>query len=120
MSYFIGEFSAISNLSIYTLRYYEKEQLIIVEHDAIGRRRYTEADVNWILFIKRLKETGMSIKDIKQYAALRYEGDSTLHERLGILEKHRLFVLAEKEKWESNLKNLDEKIKIYKEKITEL
>ena len=65
MSYSIGDFSAIINLSIDTLRYYEKEQLIIVERDVAGRRRYIEEDVGWILFIIKLKDTGMPIKKDK-------------------------------------------------------
>ncbi|WP_088187128.1 MerR family DNA-binding transcriptional regulator [Desulfosporosinus sp. FKA] len=42
MSYSIGEFLKIISLSIDTLRYYEKEQLILVERDTVGRRRYTQ------------------------------------------------------------------------------
>lgn len=103
MDYSIGKFSAIVNLSIDTLRYYEKEKLILVKRDAVGRRNYTEADITWILFIKRLKETGMPIKEIKEYASLRYKGDSSMIQRLHMLEKHRLLVLEEKAKWEFNL-----------------
>ena len=33
-------------------------------------------------FIKRLKETGMPIKEIKKYAVLRAKGDDTLSERM--------------------------------------
>ncbi|SHN70375.1 MerR family transcriptional regulator [Desulfovibrio litoralis] len=66
MKYFIGEFATLVSLSAHTLRYYEKEQLLIVERDTGGRRYYTEKDVTWILFIKKLKETGMSIKEIKK------------------------------------------------------
>lgn len=117
MSYTIGEFSKITSLSTYTLRYYETEKLIIVGRDAGGRRCYSQEDINWIFFIKRLKETGMPIKDIKKYAYLRYKGDSTVIERLHMLEKHRLFALEEKEKWQTNLANLEEKIKVYKEMI---
>lgn len=120
MSYSIGEFSGIINLSIDTLRYYEKEQLIFVERDEAGRRRYTEADVNWILFIKRLKDTGMAIKKIREYAFLRYKGDSTILQRLQMLEQHRLLVLEEKAKWEANLKHLEEKISIYKSKLAKI
>ncbi|HBE81005.1 MAG TPA: MerR family transcriptional regulator [Firmicutes bacterium] len=119
MSYSIGEFSAIINLSIDTLRYYEKEQLILVMRDVAGRRRYTEADIGWILFIKKLKETGMPIQRMKKYASLRYQGDFTLAERLKMLEQHRLLVLEKKAKWESNLERLEEKIDIYKNKIAE-
>lgn len=120
MGYSIGEFSKISNLSIHTLRYYEKEQLIIVGRDSANRRCYTEEDIGWILFIKRLKETGMPIKDIKKYAILRYEGDSTMIQRLNMLKEHRTLVCKEKGKWESNLINLEKKIKIYEERISQM
>lgn len=69
------------------------------------------------MFIKRLKETGMAIKEIKEYADLRYQGDMTMQSRLDMLTKHRLFVLAEKKKWDDNLKHLDDKIRIYEENL---
>ncbi|MBP2660273.1 MAG: transcriptional regulator, MerR family [Firmicutes bacterium] len=59
----------------------------------------------------------MSIKDITQYALLRYQGDSTITQRLEILEKQKQKVTVEKEKWETNLCNLEEKIAIYKSKL---
>jgi len=118
MNYSIGQFSNITNMNSPTLRYYEKEQLLIVSRDSGGRRLYTAEDVAWILFIKKLKDTGMSIKDIREYALLRYQGDSTMQQRLAILEKHKLAVVEEKIKWETNLLNLDEKIKIYKNKLS--
>lgn len=119
MSYSIGEFSVLTGVSIDTLRYYEKERLITVERNGGGRRRYTDADARWIAFIKRLKETGMPIREIRHYALLRYEGDSTLRERLGILREHRRYVLAQKKTWEDHLKQLNKKMKIYEEKIIE-
>jgi DNA-binding transcriptional MerR regulator len=119
MNYSIGEFSKITNLSAPTLRYYEKEQLLRVSRDSTKRRLYTSEDIAWLLFIKRLKDTGMPIKKIREYALLRYQGDSTLEQRLELLEKHRLAVSEEKSTWETNLLNLDEKIKTYKQKIAE-
>ncbi len=117
MHYSIGQFSDITQISIDTLRYYEKEELIFVERNAAGRRCYTENDVQWILFIRRLKETGMPIKEIRRYAALRYQGDSTMEERLKLLKRHQEYVLAEKKKWESHLTHLEDKIKIYENRI---
>jgi DNA-binding transcriptional MerR regulator len=117
MSYSIGEFSKLSGISIDTLRYYEKEKLIVVERDSSSRRKYTDLDIQWIAFIKRLKETGMPIKQIRRYAVLRYQGDSTLRERLVMLKEHRSYVVAQKESWDANLKHLDEKMKTYEEKI---
>ncbi|MFD2617858.1 MerR family transcriptional regulator [Terrilactibacillus laevilacticus] len=113
MSYSIGTFAEIVNLSIDTLRYYEKEGLIIPERDEHNRRTYTEKDREWIAFILRLKETAMPIKKIKEYARLRYEGDSTMKERRAMLEQHRLFIIEEKKKLEENLKHLDKKILTY-------
>ena len=71
MDYSIGEFSKVTGLGIHTLRYYEHENLIIPLRNANNRRRYSEKDIAWIAFIKRLKATGMPIKEIKKYAALR-------------------------------------------------
>lgn len=117
MNYSIGQFANLTNMSSPTLRYYEKEQLLIVSRDSAGRRYYTAEDVDWILFIKKLKDTGMSIKDIREYALLRYQGDSTIKQRLEILKKHKLAVVEEKAKWENNLLNLDEKIRLYENKL---
>ena len=59
----IGEFSRLTGISAYTLRYYEKKGLLHVERDGAGRRDYREADVEWVKFIKRLKDTGMLLRD---------------------------------------------------------
>ena len=117
MNYSIGQFSKLTNLSAPTLRYYEQEQLIVVSRDSGRRRYYTTEDIDWILFIKRLKDTGMPIKAIREYAVLRYQGDSTIKRRLEILENHKLMVMQEKAKWDNNLQNLEKKIKIYQHKL---
>ncbi|MEI6101288.1 MAG: MerR family transcriptional regulator, partial [Eubacteriales bacterium] len=91
--------------------------LFYIARDSSGRRCFSEADLNWISFIKRLKETGMRISDIKAYAELRYQGEASIEKRMGLLKKHRSFVIEQKEKWESNLKQLDDKIKTYEDMI---
>ena len=68
MEYSIGEFSKLTGLGIHTLRYYEHENLIIPDRNSSNRRRYSDRDIAWIDFIKRLKDTGMPIKEIKRYA----------------------------------------------------
>ena len=89
MDYSISEFSRVTGLGIHTLRYYEHEGLIIPLRNSSNRRRYSEKDIAWIAFIKRLKATGMPIKEIKKYAALRAEGDATLSDRMEMLVQHR-------------------------------
>lgn len=117
MGYAISEFSSICGVSIYTLRYYEKENLIIPERQKNGRRLYSDRDVTWIQFIKRLKDTGMPIKGIKKYAQLRAQGDNTLENRLEMLINHRSFLNKEIHNMQSHLKNLDDKIIYYKTAI---
>ena len=55
----IKAFSQMCGLSAHTLRYYEKIGLLsAVERTDSNHRRYSERDVAWINFIKRLKEIG--------------------------------------------------------------
>ena len=113
----IGELSQKTEISAYTLRYYEKKGLIRVSRDAAGRREYDVSDVEWIRFIKRLKDTGMLLRDIRRYSDLRYLGDSTMARRMEMLEKHRGYVLAEQHRWEEHLRRLDDKIGIYRDRL---
>lgn len=91
--------------------------MIKVSRDKNGRHDYEESDIEWIKFIRCLKETGMLLKDIQQYSDLRYRGKSTMPERLNILQSHRQYVLEQKMKWEEYLQNLDNKIEFYKQSI---
>lgn len=115
----IGEIAKKTDLSESTLRYYEKKGLLRVGRDHNGRRNYEESDIAWIKFIRRLKETGMLIKEIKRYAQLRYRGETTMPERLDMLQKHREYVLEQLGKWNEYLQNLDDKIAFYQESMRE-
>ncbi len=114
----ISKFSKAAGISAYTLRYYEKKGLIRVNRDSAGRRDYSGDDIEWARFIKRLKDTGMLLRDIRHYSDLRYEGDSTMKERMALLLRHREAVVEQQKKWDGYLKNLDEKIHIYQKRIT--
>lgn len=113
----IGEIAKETNLPESTLRYYEKKGLLKVARNSSGRREYEESDIAWIKFIRRLKETGMLLRDIQKYSDLRYCGKSTMPERLEILEAHRKYVLEQQLKWNEYLQNLDDKIAFYKQSI---
>lgn len=119
MNYSIGEFSKLTCLSIDTLRYYEKEGLITPERKENGRRYYSEKDITWIAFIKRLKETKMPIKEIQKYAKLRAIGEATMTERMEMLIRHRTVLEDEISKANENLQKLNEKIDFYKTAIDE-
>ena len=115
----IGEMAKQTNLPESTLRYYEKKELLKVERDVNGRRVYAENDVEWIQFIRRLKETGMPLKSIQQYAKLRYLGTQTMPKRLELLQLHREYVIEQQKKWEEYLQNLEHKIDFYQKSIAD-
>lgn len=115
----IGEIAAKTNLTESALRYYEKKGLVRVARDQGGRRDYAEGDVEWIRFIQRLKETGMQLADIRRYSELRYQGGSTMPERMEMLQRHREYVAAQQRKWQEYMQNLNDKIAFYQESIQE-
>ncbi|WP_429971828.1 MerR family transcriptional regulator [Fructilactobacillus sp. Tb1] len=115
--YSIGEFSKLTGLSTYTLRYYEKEALIVPARDANDRRFYTDHDIKWIGFLLHLKGTGMSMSEIKTYVKLRAEGDSTIVARRELLEKVEDRCLSQIEEMQMNLHVLTKKIDWYDGKL---
>ncbi|EOI55452.1 MerR family transcriptional regulator [Enterococcus gilvus] len=119
MEYGIGEFSKITDLSIDTIRFYEREGLIIPRRDANNRRVFEECDIGWIDFIKKLKMTGMKLKDIKYYAELRYQGDRTIDKRLELLYRQADILFMKQKEVSEHIKYLYNKIDIYNNKLEE-
>jgi DNA-binding transcriptional MerR regulator len=71
------------------LRYYEKNGVIRkIARDKNDNRVYTKDDLLWIEFFLNLKETGMSLKEIKHYISLKKGGMETVDERKKILLDH--------------------------------
>lgn len=117
MEYSIGEFSRLTNLGIHTLRYYEHENLIMPKRNSSNRRCYSDKDLAWTYFIKRLKNTGMPIKEIQRYAKLRAEGDLTLNERMEMLTVHRESLNEQIKVLQEHMAKLDDKIDFYRQEI---
>ena len=116
-TYKIGEISKITNLTIDTLRYYEKEGLITPSRDQNNIRMYSDSDIRWIQFIKKLKQTGMPLKNIKEYSNLRDQGDSTINERLSLLYEQKQRLEQNSKQLEEHILFLNNKIDIYKAKM---
>ena len=109
----IKEFWEKTGLTPYTISFYEKKELFRVKRDEKNRRIYDETDIEWIKMLKRLKDMGMKLSEIKKYSDLRYEGNGTIKERMKILTNHKKYVNIEIEKWQKHLQNLDDKLEIY-------
>lgn len=96
MEYSIKQVAEKTNLKAHVLRYYEKEGLLpSVGRSDSGIRRYSQDDLEWLGLICCLKNTGMSIKQIKAFVELSMQGEATLKERCDLLIAHKQQVEAE-------------------------
>ncbi len=119
MSYSIAEAAAATDLTPDTLRYYERDGLMLapVSRSATGHRRYSEGDLTWIQLLTCLRGTGMPIRDVRQYAELVRAGAGNEQARLDLLRAHRAHVLAQLAEVQEHLGAIDRKIGIYTDKI---
>jgi DNA-binding transcriptional MerR regulator len=105
-----------TGLSAHTLRYYERIGLIHpVGRAASGHRQYSVSDVGWLDFMRCLRSTGMPIREVKRYAELFAQGDSTLAERRALLEAHRRRIEDDLRELSRNLEAIKYKIAYYTE-----
>jgi DNA-binding transcriptional MerR regulator len=94
VTYAIAEAAHRSGLSIDTLRYYERIQLIDPPaRDSGGRRAYNDEDLAWLGFLTKLRTTGMPIRMMREYARLRHQGTASATRRKQILVEQRAEVL---------------------------
>ena len=76
-------------VSAHTLRYYERIGLVRVDRDASGHRHYDAASVRRLVFLTRMRTSGMSIRDLQRYVDMVEAGRDTVPERLTLLTEHR-------------------------------
>ena len=64
--YMISEASKKVDVEAHVLRYWEEELELPIERTEMGHRYYTEDDIRLFHCIKRLKEQGMFLKELKE------------------------------------------------------
>lgn len=98
MLYTVGEMAKKIGVAPSTLRYYDKEGLLpFVERSGGGIRMFKDSDMESINIIECLKKTGMTIKEIKQFIDWCREGDSTIEDRLALIDRQCENVLKQME-----------------------
>lgn len=85
----IGTVAQHVGVSPHTLRYYERIGLIQVGRDGNGHRLYDAAGVRRLVFLTRMRTSGMAIADLQRYVQLVGQGEQTIPERLDLLLEHR-------------------------------
>jgi DNA-binding transcriptional MerR regulator len=110
----IGTLSARTGRSVHAIRWYEAQGLVPgVARDAGGRRVYSELHVGWLQLMDRLRRTGMTIAEMREYTALVQQGKATLRQRQDLLRAHRKRVQDTIDEWTEALSLLDGKIDFY-------
>lgn len=114
----IAQAAEATGLSVHTLRYYERIGLLDpVERRDNRHRRYTQEDLNWIDFLKKLKATGLPVRAMLRYAELRRAGNTleSVIERKAMLHAHTLCVQHTLAELQENLAVLQRKLVLYDE-----
>ena len=112
----IQQVAAATGLSVHTLRYYERCDLIApIQRATNGHRRYSAQDIRWIQFLTKLRMTGMPIRQSQQYATLLRQQPDAVQARRALLEAHRQTVVEHLQALQENLAVIDWKIQHYKE-----
>lgn len=115
MTYTIGEVAKMLNISISTLRYYDKEGLLpTVKRTSGNIRMFDEQDIEGLQVMECLKTTGMSLKDIKQFFYWCLKGDDTIKKRYELFEQQRLKTKDKIHELEQALKRIEYKCEFYK------
>lgn len=112
--YSITEMGKITGLPASTLRYYEQLGILPhVDRNDGGRRVYSETVLEWLELVVALKDTGMSLEEIKAYTHLIQAGDETLNERRELLMEHKRDVEMKIAKSQVHLEKIVRKIAVY-------
>ncbi len=110
----IGELATRTGRTVHAIRWYETQGLVpgVVRDDG-GRRLYGELHVGWLDLMERLRRTGMSIAEMREYTALALQGKATLRARRDLLAAHRTRVNDTIADWKRALSLVERKIDFY-------
>ena len=117
--YTIGQVSQMFNIPISTLRYYDKEGFFPNLKRSSGIRRFGEQDIEALKVIECLKESGLELKDVKQFIKWATKGSSTYKNRKELFEKRKIAVEQEIKKLQKTLNILEYKCWYYDKAIKE-
>lgn len=114
----IQEAAQKTGVSAYTLRYYERMNLLDpIDRNPSGYRQFTDYDLSCVRFLTKLRATKMPIRQMQQFSELRRRGISTAQQRRSLLEEHYDAVMANQQELTHSLEVISKKIAYYKEVV---
>ena len=101
-----------------TLRYYERAGMIPpVARTTGGIRDYQEEDLAWVELALCMRSAGLSVEAISEYVRLARLGDSTIKDRLALLQNQREILLEQQRQIAGTLDRLNYKISRYEDAV---
>ena len=117
--YTIGQVAEMFGLPISTLRYYDKEGLFPGMRRESGIRKFGEREIEALRIIECLKQSGLEIKEIKQFFKWVSEGRSTYANRKNLFEFRKTAVEEEIKALEKTLAMLKFKCWYYEKALAD-
>ena len=116
--YSVTDAAKRSGLSAHTLRYYDDLGLFpFLQRTQGDKRLFSDADMQWVQLIECLRNTGMSIAEVKHYVELCLQGDETIQERLRIVNHQEEIMKDQIREMRRHLKLLQFKKNYYEQKL---
>ncbi|MGE7687371.1 MerR family transcriptional regulator [Peribacillus simplex] len=111
MNYTIGQVAKMNHLSISQIRYYDNQGLFpFLKRTEKGDRVFDDDALKFLDIILCLKNTGMPIKDIKQFVDWSMNGNDTIPQRLEMMKQQEINVIQQIRDTEENLRKIQQKI----------
>lgn len=112
----ISEVSTQCGLSIDTIRFYERSGLLPpVDRTPNGQRSFSSENIDWLILLASLRDTGMPMTTMKHFAELYVQGDQTIPERRNILHEHAKLIEARRAELDECSQLLAHKLQRYRE-----
>ncbi|ATQ35332.1 hypothetical protein MENTO_v1c01760 [Mesoplasma entomophilum] len=116
----IKEIATIFDVSEQTIRFYDSKGLLPFFEREDNNYRYTTVEnLQWFKMVFLLRSAGMEIKNIREYINLCMEGDSTVPQRLKIIQSQKKDLISKIKGLQSELELLTSKEKHYKKILEE-
>ncbi|MDE7223540.1 MAG: MerR family transcriptional regulator [Acetatifactor sp.] len=114
--YTIKQVAEKMRVSEHTVRFYAKEGLFpFIKRDKNNVRLFSEKDIGDVATVLCLRDTGMSLQEIRNYMDLCRQGDATISQRLAIIQRQKVVTLAQLAELQRKVEHLECKEKCYKE-----
>lgn len=116
--YRIKDVSEKTGLTYHTIRYYTDEGLIPeVIRDKNNNRLFNDRSIRIFNCLKQLRNSGLSIKELKAFIDLGEKGDSTIPERKKLMRERKKIMRQKIIEAEKSIEYLEYKEAIYEQRM---